>query len=98
MSLPQALGPIGAMFGGLAAGMAVDTVGRKSALLMSAIPSLIGWLSLTSAHACNNPASFKALLLLGRFFSGCVLGWGMLCAPVSSILACSITHNFFYVV
>ena len=71
------------MVGGAGAGLAVDFVGRKSALMFSAILNLIGWLTLAGANIWRNSVGFKALLLIGRFFTGTALGCGMLCAPVS---------------
>ena len=74
---------MGAAVGGLAAGYAVNYVGRKSALMVTAVLNLIGWLLLMSASFWSDPAGLVAFLLIGRFFTGGALGWGMLCAPVS---------------
>ena len=58
----------------------MDSLGRKSALLVSAN---IGWLLLITANLWNSPAGFITVLLTGQFFTGCGLGLGML--PVSEI-------------
>ena len=80
--------PVGAAIGGILAGWGVDILGRKSALLVSAILHLIGWLLLITANLWSITAGFITVLLMGRFFTGCGLGWGMLCAPVSEISWC----------
>ena len=74
------------MLGGAVAGWAIDAVGRKSALMFSAVLNLIGWLLLAGADSWRDPTGFKSLLLIGRFFTGAGLGWSMLCAPVSAIV------------
>ena len=61
----------------------MDYVGRKSALMVSAVLNLIGWLLLMSANFWSDPAGLVTFLLIGRLFTGGALGWGMLCTPVS---------------
>ena len=65
------------------AGWAVDSVGRKPVLILSAVPYLIGWLLLALSGFCRSATGFKYFVLIGRFVSGVGLGWGMLSAPVS---------------
>ena len=80
---PQALAPVGALFGGANAGWAVDLLGRRNALMMVALPNLIGWLMISLANNCASPAGFKSLLLIGRFITGFAMGWSLLSSPVS---------------
>ena len=85
----QGLTTGGAAIGGLLAGYAADYVGRKAALLVSAVLSMIGWLLLMSANFWTHggdPVGFILTLLIGRFFTGGALGWGMLCTPVSQYM------------
>ena len=82
----QGLTTVGAAIGGFLAGYAADYLGRKSALLVSAVLGMIGWLLLMSANFWTpggDPHGFVSTLLIGRFFTGGALGWGMLCTPVS---------------
>ena len=46
----------------------------------------IGWLLLITANLWSSPAGFITVLLMGQFFTGCGLGWGMLL--VSEISYC----------
>ena len=85
--LPQAFAPLGGLFGGGLAGWAVDSVGRKPVLMLSAVPYLIGWLMLALANFWNSPTGFRCFILIGRFITGIGLGCGMLSAPVSSSLS-----------
>lgn len=80
----QALGYIGAVFGGPIAGLISDRMGRKPALMLVSIPYLIGYLMITYARFAVDPEVFKAILLIGRLFSGVGLGWSSLAVVVSS--------------
>ena len=79
----QALGPVGALFGGPVAWPISDRLGRKPALMLMGIPALIGWLMITYAHLASAKAGFLALLLLGRTFTGFVAGWTIFSVSVS---------------
>ena len=81
----QALGYIGAVFGGPIAGWISDRMGRKPALMLVSIPYLIGYLMITYARFASDPVVFKTILLIGRFFSGVGLGWSSLAVVVSDI-------------
>ena len=77
------MAPIGAIFGGPVAGWIADVLGRKMALMLVAIPYLSGYLMITYAHLSYNPIGFRAVLLIGRFFTGIGMGWSCLATPVS---------------
>ena len=77
------MAPLGAIFGGPIAGWISDAFGRKMTLLVVAIPYLSGYLMITFAHLSCSPITFKAVLLLGRFFTGIGVGWSCLASPVS---------------
>lgn len=66
---------IGAMIGGPIGGWAIDFVGRKIALMITAIPFTGGWLLI--GFGTN-----AALLNSGRFFSGLGVGMASLIVPV----------------
>ena len=80
----QALVPLGALAGG-GAGLVADRVGRKPAVLMSAVPNLIGWFLLCLAHYLTDPSTFKSLILIGRLFTGVATGWSLVCTSVRCI-------------
>ena len=77
------MAPLGAIFGGPIAGWIADALGRKMALLLVIIPYLGGYLMITYAHYSCNAIGFRAVLFLGRFFSGIGMGWSCLATPVS---------------
>lgn len=78
----QSLLNIGAMIGGPIGGWAIDSVGRKIALMITAIPFTGGWLLI--GFGTN-----AALLNSGRFFSGLGVGMASLIVPVSLTLELS---------
>ncbi len=80
----QALGYIGAVFGGPIAGLISDRMGRKPALMLVSIPYLIGYMMITYARFSTHADVFKAVLLIGRLFSGVGLGWSSLAVVVST--------------
>ncbi|XP_068706504.1 solute carrier family 2, facilitated glucose transporter member 8-like isoform X1 [Montipora foliosa] len=65
---------IGAMIGGILGGYVIDLVGRKCALMLTAVPFTAGWLMIGLGNSA-------ALLNAGRFFSGLGVGMGSLIAP-----------------
>ena len=56
--------------------------GRKFSLMFSGVPYLIGYLLLSYAHYTPSVTVFKAMLFVGRFFSGIGFGWGSAIVPV----------------
>ena len=70
------------MIGGPIGGWAIDFVGRKIALMITAIPFTGGWLLI--GFGTN-----AALLNSGRFFSGLGVGMASLIVPVSLTLELS---------
>ena len=79
----QALASVGAVFGGLIAGPIADRWGRKNALVLCGIPYFVGYLTLTYAHYLPTAASFKTIVLLGRFLTGVGMGWACMSGSVS---------------
>lgn len=71
----QALLPVGAVLGSPLGGVMADRVGRKAALQVGAVPSLIGWVLIYAAQYTANTSTFKSFLLLGRVLAG--VGTGM---------------------
>ena len=69
---------MGAIVGGPLAGVAADRWGRKTALLLSGIPYLIGYLMIVYAHFISDPVAFKAVVLVGRVITGIGLGAGVI--------------------
>lgn len=92
---PQALAPIGALFGSVIAGFITNSFGRKPALLMVMVPYLIGYLLITYSQYVSGNGNLLAVLYTGRFFTGIGLGWSCLAVPVSLCFVCtrSITIN-----
>ena len=74
------------MIGGPIAGWISDRMGRKPALMLVSVPYLTGYMMITYARFATDPILFKAVLLIGRFFSGVGLGWASLAAVVMFIL------------
>ena len=81
----QAVALFGAMVGGPVGGFIADQWGRKSSLVLCAVPVVFGYLVISYAHYLPTAVSFKAVLLTGRFFTGIGLGWGIMVGPVSCI-------------
>ena len=71
--------------GGPIAGWISDRMGRKPALVLVSVPYLTGYMMITYARFATDPVLFKAVLLIGRFFSGVGLGWASLAVVVSHI-------------
>ncbi|CAL8109366.1 unnamed protein product [Orchesella dallaii] len=66
---------IGAVAGAPLAGYCIEKVGRKNTLLISALPLVLGWLSLAMAAQIS-------MLYIGRFLTGVGIGSLSLVAPV----------------
>ena len=96
-NFPQALAPIGAIFGAPVSGTIADKWGRKTALVFSGVPYIIGYLILSYAHDSPTALSFKALALTGRFITGVGMGWAGSVGPVSQLINISIALNHTYV-
>lgn len=90
--LLQALLPVGAVLGSPLGGIIADRIGRKAALQVGAVPSLIGWVLLFVAQYTTSTSTFKSFLLLGRGLAGVATGMQSTVIPVST---CSIMQNLF---
>ncbi|XP_058246527.1 solute carrier family 2, facilitated glucose transporter member 6-like isoform X3 [Hemibagrus wyckioides] len=66
---------VGAIVGGLIAMLIIDKIGRKHTIMMSVIPSTVGFLTIA-------PANKVWLLLLGRCFTGVAAGITASSVPV----------------
>ena len=71
--------------GGPVGGSIADQWGRKSSLVPCVVPIVFGYLTISYAHYLPTAVSFKAVLLIGRLFTGIGLGWGTTVGPVSYI-------------
>lgn len=75
----QSLVAIGALFGCIIAGLAVDLLGRKVAIIVGAIPLELGWLLLFFAEN-------RLMLYCGRVITGVGCGIETLAVAVSIVL------------
>ncbi|KAG1674333.1 Facilitated trehalose transporter Tret1-2 [Nymphon striatum] len=66
---------IGALFGGLAAGLATEKLGRKSTLIFTSAPFVLGYLLIAYANHVS-------MLLIGRLLTGFCTGVVSLTVPV----------------
>ena len=82
LSVLQAIGPVGGLFGGPISGPVSDRLGRSAALVLMTIPHLIGWLLQAYAQYMPSFAGFTSILMLGRWFTGFGTGWGSLVISV----------------
>ena len=80
----QALLAVGAVLGSPLGGVVADRVGRKAALQVGAVPSLIGWILIFVAQYTTNTSTFKSFLLLGRALVGVGVGMQSTVIPVST--------------
>ena len=71
--------------GGPVGGSIADQWGRKISLVLCAVPVVFSFLVISYADDLPTAVSFKAVLLIGRFFTGIGLGWGTNVGPVSCI-------------
>ena len=83
----QSSATLGALFGGPIAGLVADKFGRKSALVFSTVPLVLGWLAIAiSVEQFYWPVSghyLFTMLVVGRAFTGFGSGWVSLVVPVS---------------
>ena len=63
------------MIGGICGGHVIDFVGRKFALMITALPFTTGWLTIGIGKSAVS-------LCIGRFLSGVGVGMASLCVPV----------------
>lgn len=63
------------MIGGICGGHVIDFVGRKFALMITALPFTAGWLTIGMGKSAVS-------LCIGRFLSGVGVGMASLCVPV----------------
>ncbi|XP_015112221.1 facilitated trehalose transporter Tret1 [Diachasma alloeum] len=73
VSWVSSLMPLGAVVGALPAGMIADSIGRKSALMITTIPLLLSWLMIIFLRSLNS-------LYAARFMGG--IGSGAVCVLV----------------
>ena len=59
-----------------------DLLGRKLALMLSGIPSFVGWFIIALAHLAKEPSTFYGILLTGRALTGFSSGWTVFCVSV----------------
>ena len=73
------------MFGSLVSGPISDLIGRKTSLILSGVPALVGWLMIALAHfvAKSNATAFYSVLLIGRTLTGFSGGWSIVGVSVS---------------
>lgn len=73
------------MFGSLVSGPISDLLGRKTSLILSGLPALVGWLMIALAHfvAQSDATVFYSVLLIGRASTGLSGGWSLVCVSVS---------------
>ena len=83
LTLPQAFGALGALFGGPVAWPISDFFGRKVALMLGGVPTLIGWVFIVLAHFPAAEGGFISMILIGRFLTGFGGGWFIFCVSVS---------------
>ena len=76
LSLLQSLVAVGALFGGIIGGKAVDLIGRKFTIIVGSIPFALGWLLIFLAKN-------RAMLYTGRIFTGVGCGIETLAVAVS---------------
>jgi facilitated trehalose transporter len=81
-SLFGAFGPLGALFGGPAAWPLSERFGRKPALLLGAIPGVVGWVAIAISNLLPTRDGFLAFFYVGRVLSGFASGWSIFCISV----------------
>ena len=74
------------MFGSLIGWPIADLLGRKTSLMLSGIPALVGWLMIALAHLTpSSVQTFYGVLLSGRIMTGVYLGWSIFVISVSNL-------------
>ena len=92
---PQGFGSLGALLGGPIAWPLSDRLGRKPALMLGGIPTLIGWLMIAFAHFAGTHSDFLVIIQLGRFFTGIGAGWFIFCVSVRAAFIANIWCTFY---
>lgn len=82
----QTFGPIGGLFGGLVAWPISEVLGRQTALILSGVPALAGWLMITYSTLATTTSVFLGLLYVGRVLTGFSTGWAVFCVSVRAIM------------
>ena len=75
--------PIGALLASPVAGALSDWIGRKTSMLITGIPNVIGWIMIAVSPYVTNPLVFKLVILSGRFLTGISIGCLAVISPVS---------------
>ena len=77
----------GAPIGAILAWPVSDYLGRKPALMIGGLPSLIGWLMLAYAHRIENCRKcFFGVMYTGRVLGSFSTGWSVFCVSVSVMM------------
>ena len=76
----SAMVPFGAMLSGPMIGYLLDALGRHMALMLCAVPYIIGWFLIMITPAISGHG-FLPVLYIGRFFTGAGLGFSISCVP-----------------
>ncbi len=80
----QSLGALGALPGAPLALPVSLRLGRKPALMLGGVFTLVGWLFVACSHFVSSDRSgFLALFLMGRLLTGFGGGWAIYCVSVS---------------
>ena len=75
VSLLGSMMPLGALFGSLACGWFMELFGRRTTMLLVALPAVIGWLFIMYAGNFG-------LIVIGRLFTGFAAGCNVVVVPV----------------
>jgi hypothetical protein len=63
-----------------------ELLGRQTALVLSGVPALAGWLMITYSTLATTSSVFLGLLYVGRVLTGFSTGWAVFCVSVSPIV------------
>lgn len=78
----QVASVIGAIFGGPIGGLVADSWGRKTSLAINITPYLLGYFIILTTYLIQHAATFMAVIVIGRFFTGVGMGWSFTIVPV----------------
>ena len=73
------------MFGSLFVGVIADHWGRRTSLVLSAVPYFTGYIMISYGHYLPTAISFKCILLVGRFLTGIGVGFSYSLCPVGVV-------------
>ena len=85
-SLVGPLAPIGGVVGGLLSSLVIGLFGLVFSLITAGVMFVVGWAMIGASWFVSSPASFRMLILTGRFVTGAATGWVSVTSPVSIIL------------